>query len=273
MVIADCRRAIIGVLSESEVFSPSFEADEIIKEITGRNRPIFPDTEVTDEQYEKMLDIAAKRADGVPLQYIFGEWEFYGLPFKVGEGVLIPRPETELLVDIALEHCGRNSAFLDLCSGSGCIPIAVSKCSGCSAHAVELSEKAFSYLEENVRLNGADVTAVLADALDGTLFPDRKFDVITSNPPYLTAEEMSELEENVRHEPEMALYGGEDGLDFYRRLIPTWKPHLAENGIMAFEVGDKQAEAVAAIAAENGMKSEIVQDLQKIGRVVICGQE
>lgn len=270
MVISECRAAIYGILSKNKIFSPSYEAGEIVREVMGKSRPFFPDTAVTREQYGKMLMMTEKRVQGMPLQYIFGEWDFYGCTFKVGEGVLIPRPETELLVDLAKKHCGASSAFLDLCSGSGCIPISVYRETHARVYAVELSPEAYSYLEENARLNRAEITAIRADALDNTLFPDIRFDMITANPPYLTKAEMDDLQREVRFEPEMALFGGEDGLDFYRKLIPLWGTRLADGGIMAFEVGDNQAESVAELVNQNGLTAEIVKDLNKIGRVVLC---
>lgn len=245
----------------------AFEAKEIFRETTGK-LPIITD-EITQEQLGDMLMLAKKRAEGVPLQYLFGKWEFYGLPFYVGEGVLIPRPETELLAESAIEKLKNGGRMLDLCSGTGCIAISAAKNTTAEVWAVELHEKAFSYLEKNIALNEADVKAVNGDALDGAVIPDLTFDVITANPPYLTKTEMDELQREVRYEPETALFGGEDGLNFYRTLVPIWCKRLIANGILAFEVGDKQAGAVQEIMKNEGLETEIVKDLQGIERVVI----
>lgn len=244
----------------------AFEAKEIFREVTGR-LPIITD-EITQEQLGDMLMLAKKRAEGVPLQYLFGKWEFYGLPFFVGEGVLIPRPETELLAELAINELKNGGKMLDLCSGTGCIAISAAKNTSAEVWAVELHEKAFSFLEKNIKLNNANVKAVKGDALDGEVVSEANFDIITANPPYLTKTEMDELQREVRHEPETALFGGEDGLDFYRALAPIWSKRLSKGGILAFEVGDKQAEAVEKILLETGLETKIASDLQGIGRVV-----
>lgn len=244
----------------------AFEAKEIFREVTGKP-PIITD-EITQEQLGDILMLAKKRAEGVPLQYLFGKWEFYGLPFYVGEGVLIPRPETELLAELAIEKLKNGGKMLDLCSGTGCVAISAAKNTPAEVWAVELYEKAFSYLEKNIALNSVKVTAVNGNALDGAVIPDLTFDVITANPPYLTKAEMDELQREVRHEPETALFGGEDGLDFYRELVPIWGKRLNAGGVLAFEVGDKQAEAVEIIMKNAGLETKIIPDLQGIGRVV-----
>ena len=257
------------ILSAAEIFDPDYEAGEIFKEIC-QSHPFLADS-VTLEQFAKMAEIAEKRAGGYPLQYIFGKWEFYGFEFLVGEGVLIPRPETELLVDTALSVLKKGGAILDLCSGTGCIPIACAKSSGCRAYAVELYDEAFSYLEKNIALNEADVTAIKGDALDNSHFGEIAFDVITSNPPYLTKAEMNELQREVRFEPETALFGGNDGLYFYQRIFSLWKHRLKKGGIFAVEVGDKQAEAVKEIMEKEGFSARIIHDYAGIGRIV-CGK-
>ena len=257
---------IAAILKEAEVFDPAYEANEIVREACGRH-PLQA-TDITENQRAKIDEIVKKRAEGVPLQYIFGKWEFYGHEFFVGEGVLIPRPETELLVDIAVKELNKDSVLLDLCSGTGCIPIACALETGCKAYAVELYDKAFSYLEKNIAHNRADVTAVKGDAFDNSHFGDIKFDAVFSNPPYLTGAEMDELSREVRHEPKTALYGGEDGLDFYRKLFSLWKPRLRNGGIFAVEVGDRQAEQVKALMEAEGFSAEIICDFQGIGRIV-----
>ena len=251
----------------ARVFDPAFEAREIVREYAG-DSALFGGT-LTEEQI-KLIDAAvSRRLTGEPLQYIFGKWEFYGFPFCVGEGVLIPRPETELLVDVAVKRLGKGSAVLDLCSGTGCIPISVALKTGAKCYAVELYDAAFGYLKRNIALNGADVTTVQADALDGTLFPDVTFDTIFSNPPYLTGDEMKALQSEVAHEPETALYGGEDGLDFYRKLIPAWSGRLRADGFMAVEIGETQGESVAEIMRTVGLRPEVIKDYAGLDRVVV----
>lgn len=245
----------------------AFEAKEIFREVTGKI-PLLSD-EITQEQLGEMLLLGKRRAEGIPLQYLFGKWEFFGLPFFVGEGVLIPRPETELLAQLAIDELknGGNN-MLDLCSGTGCVAVSVAKNTSAKVYAVELYDEAYSYLERNIIENKADVTAVKGDALDAALLSGQTFSVITANPPYLTRREMDELQREVRREPETALFGGDDGLDFYRRLIPLWSGRLEENGVLAFEVGDGQAEAVKSLLENEALRAEILPDFQGIGRVV-----
>ena len=262
-------RAIKQALADAGAFDADFEAREIIREYTGRALPLTGDISADEE---RMIDEAVRRRKtGEPLQYIFGKWEFYGLPFYVGEGVLIPRPETELLVDTASERLNAGSTALDLFSGSGCIPVSIAKTTGARCFAVELHDAAFGYLKRNIALNGVEkqVTAVQADACDGTLFGDMRFDCISANPPYVTEAEMRELPENVRYEPETALFGGRDGLDFYRKFIPAWVGRLADGGVMAVETGETQGEAVSEIMRENGLKPAIIKDYAGLDRVVL----
>lgn len=264
---ADKLQAIKKALADAEVFDPAFEGREIIREYTGRPMPL---TGNITEAEENLIDEAVRRRlSGEPLQYIFGKWEFYGLPFLVGKGVLIPRPETELLVDIAAERLDKDSIVLDLFSGTGCVPVSIAKTVGAKCYAVELYDEAFGYLTKNIALNGADVTAIQADARDGTLFGDTQFDAVFANPPYVTGAEMRELPANVRFEPETALFGGEDGLDPYRAMIPAWVGRLAENGFMAVETGETQGEAVSAIMKANGLLPKIIKDLSGHDRVVV----
>lgn len=260
-------RKISDCLRNAEVFDPDFEAGEIVREVS-RSHPLLLD-EIPSEQWKKITGVAEKRATGYPLQYIFGSWEFYGYDFYVGEGVLIPRPETELLIDIAKKRLNENCVILDLCSGSGCIPIACAKETGCKAYAVELYEKAFFYLEKNIVRNNANVTALLGDALDNSHFEGIEFDGIFSNPPYLTSEEMAKLQREVRFEPETALFGGEDGLDFYRQLFSLWKGRIKKGGFFAVETGDGQGEAVRMLMEAEGFTAEIINDYQGTGRVVL----
>ena len=258
---------IKNALASAGVFDPAFEAREIIREYTGRPLPL---TGAISPEEERLIDAAVRRRlTGEPLQYIFGSWEFYGLPFIVGEGVLIPRPETELLVDIAVERLNKDSTVLDLFSGTGCIAISVAKSVGARCFAVELFDAAFGYLKRNIGYNEAGVDAIQADACDGTLFGDIRFDAIFANPPYITEAEMRELPRNVRYEPETALCGGRDGLDPYRAMIPAWAGRLAEGGFMAVETGETQGAAVSEIMRENGLRPEVIKDFAGHDRVVL----
>ena len=148
------------------------------------------------------------------------------------------------------------------------VAVSAAKNTSAKVYAVELYDKAYSYLERNIIENKADVTAVKGDALDAALLSGQTFSVITANPPYLTRREMDELQREVRYEPETALFGGDDGLDFYRRLIPLWSGRLEKKGVLAFEVGNGQAEAVKSLLENETLRTEILPDFQGIGRVV-----
>lgn len=218
----------------------------------------------------KLDAMLKERKEGRPLQYIIGKWWFYKGEFFVGEGVLIPRQDTETLVEVATEllRNKENPSVADLCAGSGCIGISIAAdFPNASVTAVEKYQKAYSYLEKNIAHNGTkNVTPVLADVTEKQF---GSYDLIVSNPPYITAEDMKMLSNEVKKEPETALYGGEDGLYFYRRITELWKTSLKPNGILAFEVGINEADAVGRILARNRFKNITVRkDLCGVQRVV-----
>jgi release factor glutamine methyltransferase len=214
-----------------------------------------------------------KRIEGYPLQYILGEWEFYGLPFKLGEGVLIPRPDTETLVDYVLEFARdmTDPKIVDLCSGSGCIAIAIDKnIPNAQIHAVEVSQGAADYLRQNIELNSSAVQLVVGDVLDTNVVDSfNELDIIVSNPPYLTDEDFKSLQKEVSFEPKMALYGGEEGMTFYREITEKWGRSLKTGGLLAFEIGIKQEDSVKEILEQNSFRDiDYRCDLNGIIRVV-----
>lgn len=221
-----------------------------------RSQLILSECVVTKEQEQALMMAVDKRLSGYPLQYILGEWEFYGLPFYVGEGVLIPRADTETLVERCLKQAGAKPvAVLDLCSGSGCIAIAIKKnLPNATVTAVEKSEQALEFLHRNIERNKCDVSVIKGDALDENLVTG-KYDTIASNPPYISSEDMKTLQKEVQFEPQMALYGqSEDGLSFYRKLAKIYKDKLNDGGMLAFEIGINQQAEVAEILAGEGFK-------------------
>lgn len=247
-----------GFLERSEIPDSEFDALCIFQDMLGDKNPLFkPNEDVPEEAETKIRNLVKKLAEGEPLQYLLGEWEFWGYPFKVGEGVLIPRPDTETLVEEVLELCRRNALdapkIADLCSGSGCIAVALKKeLPRSEIYAVELSEAALGYLRENVKRNNTDVKIISADVLDPkTAELHGGFDIIVSNPPYLTAADMADLQTEVAKEPETALFGGEDGLDFYRKMTRLWKSSLKAGGFLCYEFGMGQHEAVGEILKQN----------------------
>ena len=194
-----------------------------------------------------------------PIAYILGQWEFYGLPLHVTPDVLIPRDDTCAVADLAIHQAlflEKDPRILDLCCGSGCIGLAVaSRVKDAKVTLADISPKALSVAKENVALNklSGRVRCVAADALKPAFPFLGKYDMIVSNPPYITGAEMKELPKSVAdYEPHLALYGGEDGLDFYRSIAKNFAPALKPGGYLAFEFGETQGDAVCAILEENG---------------------
>ena len=221
---------------------------------------------------EKFLSLVERRSNGEPLQYILGKWEFMGLPFYVGEGVLIPRPETEMLVEYALDFLKdkKNSVVIDLCSGSGCIAISVAKhLPNAKVYAVEKSDLAFPYLKKNIWLNCVfNVSAVHGDIFDSTLLSDIKPDLILSNPPYIRSPEIASLQSEVRNEPSMALDGGEDGLVFYREIANGWLDRLGTGGAITVECAEDQTEDIIRMFSKKTKYAEAFNDLSGLPRTV-----
>ena len=230
--------------------------------------------EADDDSEQRFFDLCQRRLHGEPLQYIIGEWDFYGKTFKVGKGVLIPRQDTELLIDIVLEQYKNSDrlSVIDLCAGSGCIGLTIEqRLSGVSLAMVEKYTDAIEYLFDNRLRFGSSARIVKGDVNDETLPKQfRKADLIVCNPPYLTAKDMKELQTEVGAEPVEALYGGEDGLDFYRSIIRIWKDVLNVGGAMLFEIGSTQGKEVSDMLIQHGIKDvRVRRDLSGNDRAVI----
>lgn len=264
----DAYRELVAGLLDVSGGDSEFEAREIIREICGKAKP----DSLNQREYELCRDMVRRRIGGEPLQYIFGHWEFYGREFFVGKGVLIPRPETEILCERAIKRLkGKNGKIADLCAGTGCIGITVSLESGMCCTAVEKSEQAYGYLLKNASSLHADkVNTICGDIFDKAVissFEDNSLAAILSNPPYITSEEMKGLQREVLQEPFMALCGGEDGLDFYRGIIGHYKDKLKRSGFFLFEIGDTQGAAVKSIAAGFGFNADIIRDYSGLDRM------
>lgn len=253
--------------------SADFEAKQLLCFVLQCSPYMLPDAPLTQQEEENLSELLTRRLQHEPLQYLFGTWDFYGLEFRVGEGVLIPRQDTEVLVERVLQF--RKSAsetkLLDLCSGSGCIPSSIAQNLPYVTGAVmELSSQALVYLRENLQHYAPQLAIVQGDVLEPPeALLTQSWDVITCNPPYLTQKDMEQLQEEVRYEPKTALFGGTDGLEFYRRLTPLWSQALVEGGMLIYEIGMGQEQAVAALLEQAGLKQiEIIPDLCGINRVV-----
>jgi release factor glutamine methyltransferase len=222
------------------------------------------------------LEDIARRINGEPLQYILGEWEFYGLNFKVSQGVLIPRADTEVLVEVSLEYLKHQKLpkVLELCMGSGCISVAIAvNHKGCKVWGVDVSDIALKYARQNINMHSLQqqVFEMKGNMLKGeceqTL--SESFDLIVCNPPYISTGQLSLLDDSVKnYEPLLALDGGSDGLDFYR-AFSLWLPFLKTSGMAAFEIGFNQSEQVAKLLEEIGMRDIFIKkDYTGVNRVV-----
>lgn len=254
-----------------------FEAIELLV-FAGADRTTLytePTCALPTEVRRRAAELLVRRVNGEPLQYILGEWEFYGLPFKVGEGVLIPRQDTETVAEAAIEflktRLPEQRRTLDLCAGTGCIGITLAKLANANVSCVELSGAAFEYLVWNIRLNDVEerVKPICGDIFDAEIRQELgEFDLIAANPPYLTNFDMHNLQKEVMFEPKMALYGGSDGLDFYWKIVREYTGSVKKGGAIFFEVGAGQAPEVEQILLDSGFETGIVKDLCGIERAV-----
>ena len=227
-------------LRAAQIENASFDASCLVENITGlsRTKIMLCDDDIADEQAELVERAVLRRISGEPLQYILGEWDFFGRTFEVGEGVLVPRPETELLVELAIEKLRnvRYPVVFDLCAGSGCRAYDCRRAAGCPVWLLKKYDEAFHYLKRNIKkLRLTNVQAVQHDITLG--YDDKIFetpDLIVSNPPYLRTDELGGLSTEVMHEPVTALDGGTDGVDFYRIIASRWLPNVNKHGGIIF---------------------------------------
>lgn len=249
-------------LRKGGIEAAQLEARELVCYATHKSREaFFRDSRLyAPRPVEQELEtLVSRRLDGEPVAYIIGEWNFYGVNLEINPTVLIPRPDTELIADRAIELAkmyGEHGRVLDLCAGSGCIGLAVAQqAENCRVVLADVSEDAIALCRRNTRRNDLQtrVTSVRLDARDTP--PDLlwDFNLIVCNPPYIRTNEIPTLDPSVRdYEPLLALDGGMDGLTFYRVIAKKWKAALRRTGTILFEVGYDQAEDVAQILTQNG---------------------
>lgn len=259
MTVSEAYRKTKDILTEAGFEAPAFEALCLTEKVFGFNRLALitkgEEAVASEEKLAVLAELTEKRLNHEPLQYLLGKWSFMGIDLLVGEGVLVPRDDTEVVTSLCIDYlsCKESPNVIDLCAGSGAISLALEKYANCKVTAVELSDKAFSYLTQNIKLNNSAV-----NALNGDIFEchkdiaDNSLDLIVSNPPYIKTADIASLQKEVQHEPAMALDGGESGLDFYRRIVPLWKSKLKAGGALAFELGEGQYDEVSRILADNG---------------------
>ena len=269
-----------SALLQQHVDAYNLEARLLVAHAAGKTVPqLLRDLNLytTDEVVQKADSYLKRRKQGEPVAYITGSWEFYGIPLQITKDVLIPRPDTEVLIDTAKEFLlGRkmDARILDLCTGSGCIACALAREFPTSRIvAVDISASALQVCRSNVAQNrfSSRVLCMQADALASPPFGIGTFDIILSNPPYIASAEIIELEPSVRdYEPIWALDGGADGLKFYRGIIKHWTQVLRRGGLLLFEVGEDQAFSVRELMLNAGFaEAEYRQDSAGISRVVV----
>ena len=268
-----------AALKRAGVEAYSLEARLLVSHAVGKSKEAFlRDLRLytSTENEQKINALLQRRLAGEPLAYLIGEWEFYGLPIKVTPDVLIPRMDTEVLVETAVNALvGRkmDARILDLCSGSGCIGCAIShELPAARLVMVDISDRALEVSKQNLRLNRQNRTICLkADALAKPPMSIGTFDLIVSNPPYVPSFEILTLDSSVRdYEPLGALDGGEDGLMFYRAIVRNWKGVLRPGGQLMFEVGETQADAVSDLMRGAGFRDiATVEDTAGVRLVVI----
>ena len=264
-------------LAENGIDSADYDSLLLIEKCLGMSRQdiiLYGDRYISDDKRLEFEQLVDQRVSGIPLQYILGSWEFFGLPFKVGKGVLIPRADTEILVETVIDNSAHIKApiIADLCAGSGAIGISLAKnMQAKKIFLIEKSKDALPYLIENISLNNASC----CEAVEGDIFnccdmfEDASIDIIVSNPPYIESDIIKTLQKEVQYEPKSALDGGSDGLDFYKCIADKWRAKLKPNGILAFEIGYDQGEEVSDLL-KSFSKIKLFKDYGDNDRVIIA---
>lgn len=269
MVIYEFVRSIASELSDNALF----EAEQIVMStmcISRSELVLGGKKEIGEEAKERAEEMLARRKSGEPLQYILGECEFMSLDFYVERGVLIPRSDTETLVETVLDIIGKRKNVIDICSGSGCIGVSLANYNkDITVTLADISDKALEVSEKNIRRHNLTerVKTVKLDILKE--YPEGKYDVIISNPPYIESSVIQDLMTEVRDfEPRLALDGGEDGLTFYRRIADIAPQILNKGGIIVLEIGYNQGNDVKALLERDFFNVQIIKDLCGNDRVV-----
>ncbi len=273
-------RDAVKSLTDAGCDSPEFDAQQLVSYCFGYNKTgllMHSGDAVDDVKLIHFEDCVKKRCSHEPLQYILGMWDFYKYSFKVGKGVLIPRPETEILVEFAVDKIYKKGfkVVFDLCCGSGCIGLSIAKkCPQVQVYCIDVSDEALSFARQNKELLDIDnVKIIKADILDSASFIGLpRPDMILSNPPYIRSDEIDSLQTEVSFEPRLALDGGDDGLIFYRKLCEMWYPLINRGGYLAMECGEDQAADILTLFVGKAEKGNVIKDASGIERVVVVAR-
>lgn len=276
MTYRECYEQGCRTLQAAGIEEAALDARLLLEAVCGTDRNdllVHGEQPVTPEAEEKYLNWIRQRAEHIPLQQLTGEQDFMGLTFNVNEHVLIPRQDTEILVEEVLKELHDGMRILDMCTGSGCILLSLLHYSNdCEGLGVDLSAEALKVAGRNVLKVLTPEKAEHAHFLQSDLFEkvEGKFEIIVSNPPYIASAEVEKLMPEVRdHEPRMALDGTEDGLHFYRRIIEEAGKHLVSSGMLFLEIGYDQGQAASELMREHGYREvQVVQDYAGLDRVV-----
>ena len=277
MTYRECYEKGCHILNEAGIEESTLDARLLLEAVCGTDRNdllAHGEQPVMSQAEEKYLNWIRQRAEHIPLQQLTGEQDFMGLTFSVNEHVLIPRQDTEILVEEVLKELHDRMRILDMCTGSGCILLSLLHYSNdCEGLGVDLSAEALEVAGQNVLKVLTPEKAEHAHFLQSDLFEkvEGKFEIIVSNPPYIASAEVEKLMPEVRdHEPRMALDGTEDGLHFYRRIIKEAGKHLVNSGMLFFEIGYDQGQAVSELMRAGGYREvQVVQDYAGLDRVVL----
>ena len=267
---AEAVREAERMLREAGITEAALDAKYLFFHVTGLNQMellLYGQEELEEVQYSRYQQLLVRRAAHEPLQYLTGEQEFMGLTFRVNPAVLIPRQDTECLVEEVMKYAS-GKRILDVCTGSGCIAVSLAKLAKPEqVTACDLSEAALAVARENAKLLEAEIAFKQGDLFEPI---EEIYDIIVSNPPYICTAEVRRLMPEVReHEPWMALDGAEDGLTFYRRITAEARRYLKPQGMLFFEIGCEQAEAVHGLMQKQGFGNIVVKkDYAGLDRVV-----
>ncbi len=275
MKIKDLFEKGAKILKEAKIETPVTDSQLLLSYILDLPRWKLiteRELEIPEEKVKKYFELIQKRAEGYPIAYLTHKKEFFGLTFYIEEGILIPRPETEILVEEVLKRIPENKkrVGLEIGVGSGAIIVSLLKNRPMlKMYGVDISEKALEITEKNAKIHNVydRLTLIKSNLFENV--PQIKFDFIVSNPPYISEKEYEKLQKEVKKEPIEALIGGTEGIEIYNKIVEQGINYLKENGFFAFEIGYNQGKYVSNLLKKYGLKTKVIKDLQNLDRVVI----